>query len=474
MNYIKNNVSISLSWSIIIVLFVFIFFVGVTANLLAQEYSEYQTQEGDSLWAIINQFQLSIQEVTQVNNVEQNQPLTPGQLIKISKNEENNSNSNKVVSTVTHTAQRDESFWDIIQRYRLSLEQISLVNDLNKIVSLSISQEIKIPIDSTEKEKVKMEEEQSGLSYKKDKLDYQETSTSLKQELSNLVKKINSTGRAEESLWTITQSYQVSLKDLSQTDDLENSERLPMSQIIKRPPGSSSRNEENETKESNGKESLQNILQPSIGQKLNIPITEQAAEQKTGTSVAQTEKSKKSVIHFVQKGENLWQISRKYQVSVQSIASANQISENGRLIIGQKLVIPDTISSSISSHSFIWPLNGLITSQFGIRTLGGRRDYHTGIDIDAPTEALIKAAESGKVSFSGYINGYGNVVIIDHSGGYFTVYAHSTSNLVKEGQNVRKGDFICKLGSTGNATGPHLHFEIRENGRPVNPLDYLP
>ena len=142
--------------------------------------------------------------------------------------------------------------------------------------------------------------------------------------------------------------------------------------------------------------------------------------------------------------------------------------------MGQRLIIPNTGSSSISSRSFIWPLNGLITSQFGIRTLGNRRDYHTGIDIDAQTGALIKAAESGKVSFSGYINGYGNVVIIDHAGGYSTVYAHSSSNLVEEGQEVTKGEVICKSGSTGNATGSHLHFEIRENGKPVNPLNYLP
>jgi len=474
MNYFKSNASISLSWSILLVLFIFIFFIGATVNLLAQGYSEYPIQEDDSLWTIIRQFQLSIQEVTQVNNVEQNQPLTPDQLIEISKNEENNSNSSRVISTVTHTAQSSESFWDIIQQYRLSLEQISSVKDLNRIDSFPISQEIRIPTDNTEKGKAKIEEEQSGLSYKKGKLNYQETSTSLKQELNNLAKKVNSTVQAEESLWSIIQSYQASLRDLSSTDDLENFERLTMSQIIKRLPNSSAGNEENETKESNGKGSLQDITQPSVGQKLDLPAYEQAAEQKTGTSVAQTEKTKKSVVHFVQKGETLWQISRKYQVSVQSISSANQISENGRLIVGQKLVIPDARSSLISSHSFIWPLNGQITSQFGIRTLGNRRDYHTGIDIDAPAEALIKAAESGKVSFSGYINGYGNVVIIDHGEGYFTVYAHSTSNLVKEGQNVTKGQVICRVGSTGHATGSHLHFEIRENGRPVNPLDYLP
>jgi len=429
MNYGKNSTSIYFTWAIVFVLFFFVFLGGTPANILAQGYLEYQTKEGDSLWTIARQFQLSIQQVAQVNNIEQDQRLSPGQLIKIPKNEEDHSNSSSVVPTVIHTVQGGESIWDIAQQYRLSQEHISSVNDLNKPDALSIGQVIKIPIDNTKKEGAKQVEEQPGFSLKKDQLNYQGMSTSLKQEFRDLVKEVDYTGRENESLWTITQNYRVSLKDLSQT----------------------------------------------IGQKLEIPANELSAEQETGTTASVTQREKpKGVIHYVQKGDTLWQISQKYQVSVQSIVSANQISESRRLIVGQRLIIPNTRSSSMSSRSFIWPLNGLITSQFGIRTLGNRRDYHTGIDIDAHKGALIKAAESGKVSFSGYINGYGNVVIIDHAGGYSTVYAHSSSNLVKEGQEVTKGEVICKLGSTGDATGSHLHFEIRENGKPVNPLNYLP
>lgn len=470
----KNNAFIYLIWLIKITLFVYIFIGCIPANISAQRYLEYQTKEGDSIWSITRQFQLSIHEVAKVNKIEQDQPLSLGQLIKIPTNEGNNPNSNGVVSTVNHTVQKGESLWDIAQQYRSSLEDISVINDLNEADSLLLGQEIKIPIDNTKKEEAKKEEAQPGLSFQKDKLNSQGITTSLQQEFNNLVKEVNSTAKEDESLWTITQNYHVFLKDFSQKNNLEDSERLSISQIINSPLDSSSGNEENKNKKRYEKASLQNILQPSIDQKFDIPATDQPAEQETSTSVAQIEKPKKDVIHYVQKGETLWQISRKYQVSVQSIASANQISKNGRLIVGQRLIIPETRSSSVSSHSFVWPLNGPITSQFGIRTLGGRRDFHTGIDIAAPAGALIKAAESGKVTFSGYINGYGNVVIIDHAGGYSTVYAHSSSNLVKEGQNVTKGEIICKLGSTGNATGSHLHFEIRESGRPVNPLNYLP
>ena len=431
MNYVKNNTSIYFTRVIVFVLFFFVFSGGTPANILAQGYLEDQAKEEDSLWKIARQFQSSIQQVAQVNNVEQDQLLSPGQLIKITKSEENHSNSSSVVSTVIHTEQRSDSdsIWDIAQQYRLSQEHISSVNDLSKPDALSVSQLTSIPIDNTKKEEAKKEEEQPGISLNKDQLNYQGMSTSLKQEFRDLVKEVNYKDKENESLWTITQNYQISLNYLSQ----------------------------------------------KIDEKLEITANELSTEQETGTTASDTQREKpKGVIHYVQKGETLWQISRKYQVSVQSITSANQISESGRLLVGQRLIIPNTGSSSISSRSFIWPLNGLITSQFGIRTLGNRRDYHTGIDIDARTGALIKAAESGKVSFSGYINGYGNVVIIDHAGGYSTVYAHSSSNLVKEGQEVTKGEVICKSGSTGNATGSHLHFEIRENGKPVNPLNYLP
>ena len=431
MNYVKNNTSIYFTRVIVFVLFFFVFSGGTPANILAQGYLEDQAKEGDSLWKIARQFQSSIQQVAQVNNVEQDQLLSPGQLIKITKSEENHSNSSSVVSTVIHTEQRSDSdsIWDIAQQYRLSQEHISSINDLSKPDALSISQLTSIPIDNTKKEEAKKEDEQPGISLNKDQLNYQGMSTSLEQEFRDLVKEVNYKDKENESLWTITQNYQISLNYLSQ----------------------------------------------KIDEKLEITANELSTEQETGTTASDTQREKpKGVIHYVQRGETLWQISRKYQVSVQSITSANQISESGRLLVGQRLIIPNTGSSSISSRSFIWPLNGLVTSQFGIRTLGNRRDYHTGIDIDARTGALIKAAESGKVSFSGYINGYGNVVIIDHAGGYSTVYAHSSSNLVEEGQEVTKGEVICKSGSTGNATGSHLHFEIRENGKPVNPLNYLP
>jgi murein DD-endopeptidase MepM/ murein hydrolase activator NlpD len=121
------------------------------------------------------------------------------------------------------------------------------------------------------------------------------------------------------------------------------------------------------------------------------------------------------------------------------------------------------------SLKFIKPVQGKIISEFGPRN--GR--MHKGIDIQAPEGESIKAAEDGVVIFSGFLKGYGNVVIIKHEGDFFTVYAHNKVNLVKEGEFVKKGQVIGKVGMTGNAQTPHLHFEVRKKTKPLDPTEYL-
>ena len=118
---------------------------------------------------------------------------------------------------------------------------------------------------------------------------------------------------------------------------------------------------------------------------------------------------------------------------------------------------------------FARPLFGTITSRFGKRGGG----YHTGLDIAAASGSLITAADSGVVIYAGWLGSYGNLVKIDHRNGYVTYYAHCSSILVSNGQEISKGQNIAKVGSTGNSTGPHLHFEVRVSGEPKNPDNYL-
>lgn len=124
----------------------------------------------------------------------------------------------------------------------------------------------------------------------------------------------------------------------------------------------------------------------------------------------------------------------------------------------------------VSSSGFIWPVFGRLSSPFGPRW--GR--FHNGQDIAAPTGTPIKAAKPGVVIKAGDGGGYGNLTIIDDGGGFATAYAHQSRIAVGEGAQVQQGQVIGYVGSTGNSTGPHLHFEVRANGQPRNPRAYLP
>jgi murein DD-endopeptidase MepM/ murein hydrolase activator NlpD len=125
--------------------------------------------------------------------------------------------------------------------------------------------------------------------------------------------------------------------------------------------------------------------------------------------------------------------------------------------------------SSPSSSGLIWPVNGPVVSPFGWRW--GR--MHEGIDIGVGYGTPIHAAASGTVVYSGWMSGYGNFVIIDHGGGMATAYGHQSSIAAGNGQSVSQGQVIGYVGCTGHCFGPHLHFEVRINGSPVDPLGYL-
>ena len=142
-------------------------------------------------------------------------------------------------------------------------------------------------------------------------------------------------------------------------------------------------------------------------------------------------------------------------------------------IASQSVVVED--GQIISSGS--WPVPGYsrISSPYGYRIhpIFNTRKMHTGIDIPGPTGTPIVSIDSGKVIFSGTQRGYGKTVMIQHDDGKVTLYAHNNELNVSVGQRVQKGQVISKMGSTGNSTGPHLHFEVRINGNHVNPLPYI-
>ena len=175
-------------------------------------------------------------------------------------------------------------------------------------------------------------------------------------------------------------------------------------------------------------------------------------------------------IHYVKKHETLFQISNIYGIPVEKIAIANGIKNASDISVGQAIVIPGNVYSHI-----IWPVRGKISSYFGKRE---SRGVHEGIDIAAPRGTPVKAVADGLVIASGQgldgFSRYGRIVILDHGNGVRTIYAHNKKNNVRSGACIRTGDVIGEVGNSGNATGSHLHFEIRKYGNPLNPILYLP
>jgi murein DD-endopeptidase MepM/ murein hydrolase activator NlpD len=131
--------------------------------------------------------------------------------------------------------------------------------------------------------------------------------------------------------------------------------------------------------------------------------------------------------------------------------------------------------TALGTGKYIWPVPGDVIQYFGWRThpILRKRKFHTGIDIVAPQGTTISAADSGVVIFCGRNGGYGKMILLDHGSGFATLYAHCSMLMVDMGQAVTKGQEIAKVGTTGLSTGPHLHFEIRKEGVPTNPLSSL-
>jgi murein DD-endopeptidase MepM/ murein hydrolase activator NlpD len=125
--------------------------------------------------------------------------------------------------------------------------------------------------------------------------------------------------------------------------------------------------------------------------------------------------------------------------------------------------------------TFTWPVTGTITSPFGWRSnpFGGSPEFHQGLDIAAPSGTTVTAAAGGTVIMAQWYGGYGNYILIDHGGGYSTGYGHLSAIYVSNGQSVQRGQAIGAVGSTGQSTGPHLHFEVRIAGKPVDPAPRL-
>ncbi len=201
--------------------------------------------------------------------------------------------------------------------------------------------------------------------------------------------------------------------------------------------------------------------------------------------------SGRGVVHTVGKGETLWRISHTYGVDIKKVARVNSIDDPTRIKTGARIIIPGARrvrkvvphtslasikrspdkSMDVDRGQFLWPVKGSLSSRFGMRS--GK--LHDGIDIRVPRGTPVKAAANGRVVFvNENFRKYGKIIILSHTRNYYTVYAHNKKNLVRVGDFISGGSKIATVGKSGNATGNHLHFEVRKGKKVLDPLFFLP
>ena len=266
----------------------------------------------------------------------------------------------------------------------------------------------------------------------------------------------------------------------------------------------------------------------SPGQQLIMPRPTATAAAPASKAVAAT--SAAPSVHVVNRGDTLLSIARRNHVSVAELAKANSLDASAKLKLGMKLTVPGaktaavapaaqpaasaqpatvamppatklaaatgdpqqkvrlasatTTPAEVSAETpvkpseatgalptFRWPVRGKVITSYGAKTNGKAND---GINLAVPEGTPVKAAEDGLVAYSGNeLKGYGNLVLVRHSNGYVTAYAHASELLVKRGDTIKRGQIIAKSGQSGEVGSPQLHFEIRKGSSPVDPLQFL-
>jgi len=249
---------------------------------------------------------------------------------------------------------------------------------------------------------------------------------------------------------------------------------------------------------------LNNLPPPyalSVGQTIRVPASAVPPSHAAITQPAQARavSAPLETAHVVQPGETLYSISRSTGSDLGQIAAANNLRAPYTISVGQTLRIPGAsapaarreafapqasdgvadIARTVSyqappprtSNMFDWPVQGAIIGSYGLSVSGKRND---GVNIAAPVGTPVRAAADGEVVYRGSeLDGYGNLILIKHEDGFVTAYAHNDAMLVKKGDRVRQGQVIAKVGQTGSASEPQLHFEIRQNLKSVDPVALL-
>jgi murein DD-endopeptidase MepM/ murein hydrolase activator NlpD len=183
--------------------------------------------------------------------------------------------------------------------------------------------------------------------------------------------------------------------------------------------------------------------------------------------------------YTVKQGDTLSKISAALGAPMEAILDANNM-DSDTITVGMSLFIPGARMRSEDlklalGELFAYPVRGVLSSPYGWRNdpINGARRFHAALDMAATMGTVVKASMDGRVATVGLNSVYGKYIILSHAGGFQTLYAHLSATSVSQGSYISQGSKIGEVGSTGYSTGPHLHFAVYKNGKPVNPLEYL-
>jgi len=414
----------------------------------------YRVKQGDTLTALAVAFNLSVAELRDINQLE-NDNLRVGQVLYL---------TSDGISANTAVVQPGDTLTDLAVRHGTSVEALQIANNLAN-TRIFPGQRLLLPSDADTVPDTYVVRPGDTLydiavafNMTTDELiarnNLDGTIIQVGQELAlnsdTPLEPLQVTVRPGDNLWQLARDHDVTVRELRAANNL----------------------------------SAQYVLRP--GDTLTVPGRVAATSQAdVGGSAS------RSVT--VARGDTLSAIASRYNTSVTALMSANNL-QSTRIEAGKVLRIvpaselqpaqqvaaapapaPSTPTSTptASSSNVVWPLSGTITSRFGYRRLRiSGSNFHTGLDIDGVTGDPIVAAAGGTVTFSGWYGGYGNLVIVQ-AGNVEYYYAHASSLLVSEGERVAAGQRIARVGTTGRVTGSHLHFEIRVDDNPIDPLPIL-
>jgi LysM repeat protein len=438
----------------------------------------YTVKKKDNLGKIAKQFGMTLDELKLLNGLSASSFIREGQFLRVkapkitpnaladttitsitTKTKKSGKKTYEEVTVdETYTVKRNDSLSKIAKKYGLTAQEIKKHNKL-KSNSLRIGQKLKIR--TVERRPIKNEE---GVNLPPGATAVTDTSTAAKQ-----VRPLTAEELPEEYIYVVKSKdnlYRIALNNGLQTEELLKY---------------------------NGFASEREVVR--VGQKVIIkdPAPYLAAlsgtnARQTGTAYTVPDSTIIEKVYIVQRKDTLFKIARENGITVEELKKINNLTSN-RISTGQKLYIiapangmtkpekmepivseEDLKTKSVLRTDLIMPVDGKVISQYGIRN--GRP--HKGIDLGASNGMPVFAVLNGTVVYSGLQGNYGNVVVVEHPDYVMTVYAHNEKNLVSVGDIVKQGQILATVGSTGNATAPHVHFEYRIKGKAINPNKVLP